>query len=136
MAWLPFSSLGGSRLGENEIPKELNAWLFARRDSCRHAAKAWIDGGERKLDRVTESFATIYAAGCAAIQLKVLTWSERGLGEALLRCEQAHVEEVADKLPDPLTKKIGPGRRLASLARICKRAPVGIHRSAARAARR
>ena len=63
-------------------PKELSAWLSRRRDLYRRAAKAGIDGGERKLDRVTESFATIYAAGCAAIELKVLTWSRQALGEA------------------------------------------------------
>jgi putative DNA primase/helicase len=88
--------------------KGLNAWLSAHRDTYRQAAKAKIDGGGRKLDRVTESFATIYAAGCAAIQFNVLTWSRRELGQALFRCERAHVEKVADKLPDPLTKKIGP----------------------------
>ena len=37
-------------------PKELNAWFFARRDLYRRAAKARIDGGDRKLDRVTERF--------------------------------------------------------------------------------
>jgi hypothetical protein len=65
---------------------------------------------KRRFDRVTESFATIYAAGCAAIELKILTWSKQELGEALLRCEEAHVQEVTDKLEDnwdPPTK-IGP----------------------------
>ena len=87
-------------------PKELKAWLSALRDGYRRAAKARIDGGKRKLDRVTESFATIYAAGCAAIELKILTWSKLALGEALFKCEQAHVDEVADKLTD--VRKIGP----------------------------
>lgn len=87
--------------------EDLNAWLSRRRDLYRRAAKARIDAGTRKVDRVTESFATIHAAGCAAIELKVLTWSKQALGEALLRCEQAHVEEVADKLTD-LPAKRGP----------------------------
>jgi hypothetical protein len=91
-------------------PEELNAWLSTRRELYRRAAKARIEAGKRKFDRVTESFATIHAAGCAAIQLKVLTWSKQELGEALLRCELAHLEDVTDKLEDDWARptKIGP----------------------------
>jgi len=38
--------------------------------------------------------------------LKILTWSRKALGIALLSCELAHVEEAADKLP--VFAKIGP----------------------------
>ena len=73
----------------------LRNWLSSRRDHYRREAKRLIASGQRDLARLHEKFATIFAAGALAIKLKILPWSYCELGGALLKCERAHVELVA-----------------------------------------
>jgi Domain of unknown function (DUF927) len=49
----------------------------------------------RDLERIHQKFATICAAGTLAIDYEILPWSTRELSDALLNCEQAHVDHVA-----------------------------------------
>jgi hypothetical protein len=49
----------------------------------------------RDLERTHQKFATIYAAAALAIDYHILPWSMRELSDALLDCEQAHVDHVA-----------------------------------------
>ena len=79
-------------------PEELDAFLSNRRDWYRGDAKQVINAGTRRSARVTDSFGKIYAAGCAAIKLKILPWSGAELGDALIACEQAHIDQLAGAL--------------------------------------
>ena len=87
-------------------PKGVERWLSRQCAKYRGYAKIKVDGGGQKLDRITDTFATIYAAGRAAIELKILPWTYQALGDALVACEQAHVDEASDKLTD-LSAEIG-----------------------------
>ena len=73
--------------------------LSSCRDHYRREAKRLIASGQRDLARLHEKFATIFAAGALAIKLGILPWSYRELGGALLKCERAHVELVAQASP-------------------------------------
>jgi hypothetical protein len=79
-------------------PEELDDFLSKRRDWYRGRAKQVIHSGTRRSARVTDSFGKIYAAGCAAIELKILPWSGAELGGALIACEQAHIDQLAGAL--------------------------------------
>jgi uncharacterized protein (DUF927 family) len=72
----------------------LKAFLSERRSRYVLRAKEVVGEGKHKIDRISESFAAIFAAGCAAIELDIIPWSRRVFGEALIACEQAHVGEV------------------------------------------
>jgi hypothetical protein len=50
------------------------------------------------VDRVTEAFAAVYAAGCVAIDAAIVPWTPGVLVRALLVCQQAHEDESADRL--------------------------------------
>ena len=69
-------------------PEELDAFLSNRRDWYRGRAKQVIHAGARRSARVTDSFGKIYAAGCAAIELKILRWSAPNLAVRLLRASK------------------------------------------------
>jgi hypothetical protein len=79
-------------------PEELDDFLSKRRYWYRGRAKQVIHAGTRRSARVTDSFGKIYAAGCAAIKLKILPWSGDELGDALIACEQAHIDQLAGAL--------------------------------------
>ena len=72
----------------------LLAWLEARRNFYLAAAHR-IDAPGRRLDRVHEKMATVYAAGCLAIQFGILPWTRQRVCEALLSCTRGHVALVA-----------------------------------------
>jgi len=81
-----------------ENPTDTKRWLAARREYYRKCAKPRIDSNGRKVDRVTEAFAAVYAAGCVAIEAAIVPWTRAVLVRALLVCQQAHEDESADKL--------------------------------------
>jgi hypothetical protein len=70
-------------------------WLSERRDCYRRVAKRRIASGQRDLARLHEKFATIFAAGALAIKFGIVPWSTNELGDALLACEQAHIDLVS-----------------------------------------
>jgi Domain of unknown function (DUF927) len=73
---------------------ELETWL----DACRkwHLKRVFPRISiNRDLERTHQKFATIYAAAALAIDYEILPWSTRELSDALLQCEEAHVEHVA-----------------------------------------
>jgi hypothetical protein len=73
--------------------------LSERRDCYRRVVKRRIASGQRDLARLHEKFATIFAAGALAIKFGIVPWSNNELGNALLACEQAHVDLVAGAEP-------------------------------------
>jgi len=79
---------------------DLKDWLAERRTDYRRFAKRKIDSEGRKVDRVTEAFAAVYAAGRLAIGVKILPWTPVDLARALLACQQAHEDESADRRTD------------------------------------
>jgi hypothetical protein len=76
--------------------------LFSRaRAQCPpndRQAVADIKAPGRKLLRVHGKFATIYAAGCAAIRFKILPFTEADLLEAVMTCERDHIAFIAKEL--------------------------------------
>jgi hypothetical protein len=48
----------------------------------------------RELERTHQKFATIYAAAALAIDYEILPWSTGEVSDALLQCEEAHVDHV------------------------------------------
>jgi hypothetical protein len=72
----------------------LRAWLERRRSFyLREAHKIRTPG--RRLDRVHEKFATLYAAGCLGIEFGILPWERKRLLAVLLSCARGHVALVA-----------------------------------------
>jgi hypothetical protein len=49
----------------------------------------------RQLDRVHEKMATLYAAGCLAIEFGILPWKHERIRDVLLSCTRGHVALVA-----------------------------------------
>jgi putative DNA primase/helicase len=77
-----------------EDKPELKTWLDASRKW--HLKRVFPRVSiSRDLERTHQKFATIYAAGALAIDYEILPWSKRELSDALLQCEQAHVDHVA-----------------------------------------
>jgi uncharacterized protein (DUF927 family) len=88
---------------------DLGKFLDRRREDFRAHAKKKINSGGRQSRRITESFATIYAAGRAAMELEILPWTRWDLADALVACEQAHFDatEKSDELNlDKESKKV------------------------------
>jgi putative DNA primase/helicase len=82
-----------AELREDEA--SIEAWLQARRERyLRYVRRVVISTG-RDLERFHQKFGTIYAAGALAIDYRILPWSRSELLEALVVCEQAHVDHVA-----------------------------------------
>ena len=72
----------------------LLVWLEKRRKFYLAAAHR-IDAPGRRLDRVHKKMATVYTAGCLAIQFGILPWTLPRLRDALLSCTRGHVALVA-----------------------------------------
>jgi hypothetical protein len=82
-----------AELREDEA--SIEAWLQARCERyLKHVRRVVISTG-RDLERVHQKFATIYATGALAINYRILPWARLELLEALVVCEQAHVDQVA-----------------------------------------
>lgn len=73
---------------------ELKNWLERRRSYFKKKAEQELRGS-RDLSRFHEKFATIYAAGCLAIEFEVLSWKRKSLSKAILKCEKAHIDLVS-----------------------------------------
>ncbi len=84
------------RLAEWRVRDEagLRAWLEARRNSYLAAAHR-IDAPGRRLDRVHEKMATLYATGRLCIEFGLFPWKKERLLAALLSCTRGHVALVA-----------------------------------------
>ncbi len=59
--------------------------------------------GLKPLERATSRFATVYAAGCLAIQYKIFRWSRKDLLGAILSC-QIEGLAAAGKNPDQISR--------------------------------
>jgi uncharacterized protein DUF927 len=78
-----------------EDKPKLITWLRARRERHLKQARPRVVPTTRDLERIQQKFATIYAGAALAIDHRILPWSMRELSDALLQCEQAHVDHVA-----------------------------------------
>ena len=78
------------------------------------AAAAAITSPRRSVLRVRGHFATVYAVGCLAIQLKVLPFTEAELLAAILSCHQDHVAFVDNEVASgPIWSVDGAGAQVA-----------------------
>jgi hypothetical protein len=92
----------------------LKRWLQDRRAAYLKMAKKWIIS-DRDLSRFHGHFATIYAAGCLANEFELLPWKRKWLSEALLACEQAHVELVGRVCHQTKKTSVRPEQRLRNV---------------------
>ena len=76
---------------------EFVAFVKERREQYLRAV-AHLNAPGRRLLRVHGKFATIYAAGCAAIRFKILPFTEVDLLEAVKTCERDHIAFIAKEL--------------------------------------
>jgi hypothetical protein len=76
---------------------EFVGFLKERREQYRRAVGHMIAPGRRLL-RVHGKFATVYAAGCAAIRFKIFPFTEAELLEAVMKCERDHIAFIAKEL--------------------------------------
>ena len=76
---------------------EFVAFLKERREQYLRAV-ADLKAPGRRLLRVHGKFATIYAAGCAAIRFKIFPFTEADLLEAVKTCERDHIAFIAKEL--------------------------------------
>ncbi len=76
---------------------EFVAFVKGRREQYQQAV-AHLQAPGRRLLRVHGKFATIYAAGCAAIRFKILPFTEADLLEAVMTCERDHIAFIAKEL--------------------------------------
>jgi putative DNA primase/helicase len=76
----------------------LVAWLQARREAYLRLARRRVRSTSRDLTRFHQRFATIYAAGALAIELRVLPWNRQILGQTIIACELAHVSSVEESV--------------------------------------
>jgi putative DNA primase/helicase len=76
---------------------EFVAFLKVRREQYLRAV-AHMTAPGRRLLRVHGKFATVYAAGCAAIRFKTFPFTEADLLEAILTCERDHIAFIAKEL--------------------------------------
>jgi putative DNA primase/helicase len=70
-------------------------WLRGCREWHLKRVRRRVVSAGRDLERIHQKFATIYTAGALAIDYEILPWSIWELSDALLQCEQAHVDHVA-----------------------------------------
>jgi hypothetical protein len=77
-----------------EDKPELETWLDASRKW--HLKRVFPRvSTSRDLERTHQKFATIYMAAALAIDYEILPWSKRELSDAVLQCEEAHIDHVA-----------------------------------------
>jgi Domain of unknown function (DUF927) len=102
-----------------EDKPKLITWLHARRERHLKRVRPRVVSTNRDLERIHQKFATIYAAAALAIDYKILLWPMQELSDALLQCEQAHVDHVARFVPSATlaTRPRRPVDPLASLRR-------------------
>src|SRR5207244_2474371 len=87
-----------SRLQEDrsEDPAGLREVLSKYRAKYRRAALDAIEAKNlRSLTRTSSRFATVYAAGCLAIEYGILPWSKKRLLKAILECQLAGLRQLA-----------------------------------------
>jgi uncharacterized protein (DUF927 family) len=87
-----------SRLQEarSEDPAGLREVLSKYRARYRRAAKDAIEvENQRSLRRTSSRFATVFAAGCLAIEYGILPWSKKRLLKAILECQLAGLRQLA-----------------------------------------
>ena len=72
----------------------LRSFLVDKTDRYLRVAAKRISSPGRDLGRIHRKFATIFAAARLAIRFKILPWTARELGAALIACEEAHVAYV------------------------------------------
>jgi hypothetical protein len=77
---------------------DLVEWLECRREHYLSRARN-LNCGDRDLTRIHGKFATIYAAGRLGIKFGLFPWRNGELCDALLQCEQAHIDHVMKYLP-------------------------------------
>jgi putative DNA primase/helicase len=97
------ASLKGFAAELRKDEASIKACLQERRARyLKHVRKVVISAG-RDLERFHQKFATIYAAGALAIDYQILPWSRSELGKALVVCERAHVDHIAQFLPSSVS---------------------------------
>jgi hypothetical protein len=94
----------------------LKRWLEGRRATYRNVARRRIHAEGRNLNRIHEKFATTFAGGALAIKFGLVPWSFNELGQALLLCQQAHVDLVGSSAPK-LRNECDPWLRLQDYIR-------------------
>jgi hypothetical protein len=75
----------------------LLSFLDAREAGYKQKSEVKIVSSEN-LPRLRDKFATVYAAGCLAIREKILPYKAKDLLEAILICEQDHIDFVEKEL--------------------------------------
>jgi putative DNA primase/helicase len=85
----PSRKFVGKLVAENaKAPQALKTFLRKRRGAYLQAIKAKAaELGLRSLNRVSGRFATVYAAGCLAIQYGIFLWGRDDLLQAVLSCQ-------------------------------------------------
>jgi putative DNA primase/helicase len=92
----------------------LEAWLAERREFYLTKANR-ISSPNRDLNRIHGKFATIYAAGCLAIEFDILPWER--LQPALLSTEWDHVRYVEQMRANAVQAQLAPTDRLRAYVR-------------------
>ena len=81
-------------------PDELTGWFNARRQHYLEKTRE-ITAPHRKLSRINQKFATLYAVGRLGIRLGFFPWTPAELLEALLSCHRDHIALVARHMVPP-----------------------------------
>ena len=97
-------------------PDELTAWFNARRQHYLEKTGE-ITAPHRKLSRINQKFATLYAVGCLGVRLELFPWTLMELREALLSCHRDHVALVARHMVPPSGPKKSALTRLTDYLR-------------------
>jgi putative DNA primase/helicase len=85
----------------------LLAWLEKRRAFyLRHAHSIQSPG--RRLNRIHEKMATVYAAACLAIKFGIFPWQRQRVLDALLSCTRDHVALIAREQADAARQLTAP----------------------------
>jgi putative DNA primase/helicase len=98
-------------------PRGLKKWLMKRREFYLSKANG-ISSPNRDLDRIHGKFATIYAAGCLAIEFDILPWERAQLCAALLSTERDHVRYVEQMRANAAQAQLAPMDRLRDYVRL------------------
>ena len=76
-------------------------WNATRKDYCPLDGSGNPGGcaSNRDIERIHQKFATIYAAGCLAVDNGILPSRRNELGHTSMACQRAHVDHVAQFVP-------------------------------------
>src|SRR5271166_450618 len=102
--------LGQFAAGLRRDKPSIVGWLQARRAWYLEHVRRRVLAPSRDLERIHQKFATIYAAGRLAIRYGILPWRGNELGHALVACERAHVDHVAQFIPAEVAAPARPAR--------------------------